>query len=99
LACGPRTGTRARVGLGRRGGGGVRVGDERELGDDVWAPSVSGTGRGGGERLWRLAGRLAGPERLRRLRPAKLGGLRGGRRVGLQRGLGWRPAACRGWAG
>jgi hypothetical protein len=54
LACGPRTGTRARVGLGRRGGGGgVRGEDELVLGDDTGAPRVSDRG-GGGERLAQL---------------------------------------------
>jgi hypothetical protein len=55
LACGPCTGTRARVGLGRRGGGGVRGGDELELGDDRRAPLVSGSGEGEG------AARAVGP--------------------------------------
>jgi hypothetical protein len=46
LACGPRTGRRARAGLRGGGGAGVRVGDDRGGGDDEGAPPVSGTGRG-----------------------------------------------------
>jgi hypothetical protein len=98
LACGPRTGRRASLGLG--GGGGVRGGDGRSWGM-TGGPPLSASA-GGGERscgglpgrkakwaaalLAYAAGAAAGPEA--RLRAAKLG--RGDRCCRLLRaGLGW----------
>jgi hypothetical protein len=57
LACGPRVGMRAPVGLGwrRRSPGRGR----REVGYDRWVPAVSLSGRGGRDAGWRqLLGQL-----------------------------------------